>query len=973
MFNGAFPLPTNLNREQVEVPCSGRVDEHLRAAPIDADADVATTTAALSTLNLQLASTLSPDDALHGRRVALDDHSIPYFLRNYRFPVSQWPVFIADEVIRREVNPIITTLPDILYNAVVARFHDDPDGFTRYFGWPRALLDVLIRARPDSRDSMIRYDAVIDAGGVRLFEINCGSSIGGWLHDWLAPVARASLDAHGERCSWNIAYRTIFEHMLAHVFSALDRLVADATGHVLVHADSTYDAESLESFQRSLQEVYDRTRPPRYSGGRIIVCTRVDDIVFDSDAVRFDGQRIDAVLLSFVDEGEVSDAFCERLTTANLHGQVVAPDAHFQRIIGDKRMFALLHECVVLGLLAPHDAALVERHIPWTVCVTHGAVDWNGENCALPLLLRRNRATLVLKKAESFGGKDVVVGRCTNATDWAAAVDDALAQTGWIAQEYCAPARQLVCAPGNGLAAHELIWGLFAFGGDYAGAFVRADRAGDGGGVINSANGATEFIVFEDRGESRSDAPPAVAARTDVTFEVQLSPLNERLLNALRRDPEMRVEHLDLTDENTPEFLRTPKISAWPLFVGKDFARRRFATIVKEVPRILYEAITAYFGDDARAFSDYFGLPSVLYDLLRHAPVDLRELNARYDTSLTADSVRILEINCSSAAGGFQHDWIEPEVTRNLRRHAETAQWRVQRQAVFRTQLLSLIEAMLRRKPGSASGHILMYAFCGEAGHADLQASLQAVYDEVKPPGFGAARILLFTDFAAISFDRYGNVRYADVVVDAILFTFQDLVDVPEDVYRRLTEAYLARRLVFPDSPLHLLLDTKMQLALVHECCERGLLQADDREIVRDTIPWTSILCEREVEWHGERLPLSRLLVRERQRFVLKKASSFGGRDVVVGLHCDAAQWQAYLTRYLGDSAWLAQEYCPPGRVRLFDPEFGITEHDLVWGVFTFGGRYGGSFLRGKPVQGSDGVINTASGAVEILVYDEID
>ena len=964
-------MPSTLNREQFELRHGDMSDERLRASLTEAG--LAATTAALSALNLQLASTLSAADALHGRRIALDDSAIPHFLRNYRFPVSQWPVFVADEVIRREVDPVVAALPDIVYNAILARFRHDPDGFTRYFGWPRALLDALIRVRPHSRDTMIRYDAIIDADGMRLLEINAGSSIGGWLLDWFAPVARASLDEHAQRRGWNIAYKTIFEHMLVHVFDALDRHVASATGCILVHADSTADVESLESCRHCLQEVYDRMHPPRYAGGRIMICTRVDEIAFDADAVRFRGCRVDAILLSFIADGEVSDTFNDQLTVASLRGHIVSPDTHFLRIPGDKRLFALLHECLALGLLSPCDAALVERHIPWTVRVALGAVDWNGENAALPVLLRRSRAAFVLKKADSFAGKDVVVGRCTSATDWAAAIDRALADADWVAQAYCAPARQLACAPDDGLIAHEVIWGLFAFGGRYAGAFVRARRAEDGSGVINSANGATEFIVFEDHGEMRADVAPALAPHAGVTFEDLLSPLNARLLYALEHDAAMRTEHLDFSGEDTAEFLRAAKTSAWPLFVGKNFARRRFATMIEAVPRILYKAMVAYFRGDARAFSEYFGLPAVLYELLRHAPVDLRELNARYDTSITADSVRILEINCSSAAGGFQHDWIEPEVTRTLRRHAVTADWRVRRQAVFRTQLQTLIEAMLRRKPGRANGNILMYAFCGKAAHAELQASLQAVYDEVKPPELAAARIHLFTDFSAISFDRTGNVHHAGVVIDAVLFTFQDLVDIPEEVYRRLTEAYLARRLVFPDSPLHLLLDTKMQLALVHECCERGLLDPDECTIVRAMIPWASRLCEREVEWRGERLPLSRLLTRERQHFVLKKATSFGGRDVVVGLHCDAEQWQSLLATHMSDRDWLAQEYCPPSRVRLYDPEFGITEHELVWGVFTFGGRYGGSFLRGKPARSSNGVINSASGAVEILVYDESD
>lgn len=923
--------------------------------------ELAAATAALSPLNLRLVSTLSPADAQHGGHPATDTAELPHFVRDHVTPVSRWPVFITEALIRSEIDPLVTALPDTLFNAILARFHGDPEGFSRYFGQPRELFEQLVRRRPDPRDLLIRYDAVINADGTQVLGIDACSPLGGWQLDWLAPVALAALQENERFRDRFIVHRPVVEHLLRQVFGAMDRLGHAASGQVLVQVGPARGASWLDSAQRSLQDVCDRVRPPHYPAARIVVGTQPDDIEFAADGVYHAGVRVDAILLPFAVEDPLADALCDRIAEASRRGHVVSADTHLQRLISDTRLFALLHECLQECLLAPRDAALVERYIPWSVRVVSGSVDWKGENASLSALLRRRRTSLVLKQSGTPAGRNVIVGRATAAADWAAAVEHALADGDWIAQEHCAPARQLVCAPGAGVAAQDLVWGLFAFGGRYAGAFVRGSRADTGTGTTNAGHGSAEFIVLEDRGESPSDDG--------------YSRLNGRLLDALANDPAMRAERLDIDDADTVQFLRGSglKIGTWPLFVDPDFARRRFTTIVEAVPGILYKAITAYFGDDAGAFSGYFGMPALVYELLRHAPVDPRDLNARYDVSVTADSVRILEVNCSSAAGGFQLDWVEPKTTRLLRRHPATAQWPVQRHAVFRTQLQVLIASMLRRKPRRATGHVLMYAFAGEAAIPSLQAAFQAAYDEIMPPELSGARIHLFTDFSTLGFDRAGNVLHAGVVIDAVLFTFPNLVDVPEDVYRRLTEAYLAGRLVFPDSPLHLLLDTKMQLALVHECCERGLLDARERAIVRDTIPWTAMLRERDVEWNDERLPLSRLLLRERERFVLKKATSFGGRDVVVGRHCTPDEWAALLSQYLDDRSWLAQEYCPPGRVRLYDPDLGVCDHDLVWGVFTFGGRYGGAFLRGKPSHSTNGVINTASGAVELLVYDEID
>lgn len=885
---------------------------------------------------------------------------VPPFLRDYAFPVSAWPAFLSTSTLHSEIAPLLKSLPALLYRAIDRYFGRDGEAFAHYFGWPAGLLDALRESPPDPAETLIRYDAVLSAAGIKLLELNCCSSIGGWLHDWLAPAVETNLRRFGG--NWNAGYRSIFPRMLGHAFERLQaQAPVGACGNVLVHADARFTPSSLDDFQRQLQSVYDRVRPVQFSSGRILVCTCADDIVFGSDAVRFAGQRVDVVLLSFAAEGELSDAFYERLTAARLRNQLVTADSHFHRILGDKRLFALLCDCLREGLLTDADAAVVQQHIPWTARVTRDPACWRGDSAALPVLLRRHRDSFVLKRAASFGGKDVFVGRFVSAATWAAALDRALGDGDWIAQAYCAPECEPLCAAGSGLAPHELIWGFFAFGGHYAGAFVRARLAEGGSGVINSANGATEFVVLEEGLE----APVR-------TFEGEFSRLNTLLNEEIGRNPAMRAERLRLSDPLLASFLHswTIKFAAWPLIVDKDFAQRRFTTVVEEIPRILFKAMRQYFGSDSQSFSDYYGVPAVLYDILRHQPVDPRELHARYDAVINADGLHLLEINCSSAAGGFQLDWAEPGVVRSLRRHALTRDWPIRRHPVFGTQFEMLIQAMLRRTARAPSGNVLLYSFVPPQDEANLELSMQQGYDALKPPELAAGRLIVFTDFSRFSFDDSGDTRYDGVLVDAVLFSFPTAVDVPEDTYRRLSESYLKGRLVFPDSPFHALLDTKKQFALVHECCERGLLDAREIAIVREFIPWSAQLVEREVTWRGLCLPLSQLLEQRREHFVLKKTESFGGRDVILGRNSSRAEWQLLLHQHLGDSGWLVQEYCAPGRIMMLDPDLGVCEHDLIWGIFTFGGRYGGTFMRAKAVGLSDGIVNTASGAAELLLYE---
>lgn len=50
--------------------------------------------------------------------------------------------------------------------------------------------------------------------------------------------------------------------------------------------------------------------------------------------------------------------------------------------------------------------------------------------------------------------------------------------------------------------------------------------------------------------------------------------------------------------------------------------------------------------------------------------------------------------------------------------------------------------------------------------------------------------------------------------------------------------------------------------------------------------------------------------------------------------------------------------------------EVGAGPHDVVWGTFCFGDRYGGGFLRMMPRGEGDGIINAARGATEGFLFE---
>jgi hypothetical protein len=922
-----------------------------------------------------------------------DEHgaAIPAFMREYPFPVSTWPIFISQQVVREQFDPLIAAMPRVAYAAIHAYFGNDSSSFKTYFGWPQQLYHVLQRMPVDPRELLLRYDAVLGADGLKLLEINCCSSLGGCELDYFQSRVKSRLERYPGTRDWRVGYRQVLPAMLQRLVDGILRhKPRKSRGHLLFHSSLRFamegteprfdgDARDRDSFGRALQVAYDSIRPTVLPYGRAVLFDDFKEIGFaPSGEVIVRGEIMDAVILAGTLATDVPEDLLRRLTIAHLARHIVFPDSPLYILLGDKRLFALLHDCRARGLLAAADAVLVERYVPWTVRLRVDAMAPDGTAARLTERLLSRKDEFVLKKADSYSGKHVVVGRHVDTEQWQAAISRGLQDDLWIAQQFCGPGRLETYDGASAIVPHDLIWGIFSFGGEYSGAFIRARPSGNHAGVINAGTGATEFLVFEET----ADGQPA-AASADAEREQEqpsdtgnnLSATNDRLLARLQQDASLRAQMIDTTSPTTVGFLRDydATVSPWPVFVSNQIVNGPFREIVASVPKLFDNALRAYFKQDSRAFADYFGWPKRFYDLLVRIAAGPRDLFCRYDVVLAGSDVKVLELNCGSSAGGWQGDWLLPAVHEALRRCPEATLWNVQYRAIFAELLQLVIRSLERHKGARARGHIVLYAFVdGTDRQESLRQCLQVLYDSLKPRQFAAGRIILIRDFTELSFSPRREVIVGGESIDAVLLTFREEVSVPPAILEGLNVAYLANQIVFPDNPFHMVFGNKLMFAVAHEACELGLLTPDDTRAVQRYIPWTATLRERSAEWRGVRASLPDLLVANKEAFVLKQAESFGGRHVHVGRYTSRAEWTAAIAAGLSAGGWIAQEFRAPGKLLACHPTSGITAHELVWGVFGFGDQYGGAFVRARPVQGTNGVINSANGAIEHLVFEDL-
>jgi uncharacterized circularly permuted ATP-grasp superfamily protein len=173
------------------------------------------------------------------------------------------------------------------------------------------------------------------------------------------------------------------------------------------------------------------------SGVPTVVCDP-RDLVFDGGGLRFENRRIDLVYRRVLLNDIVArEAECKALVDAYRAGAVCVANTLRCKLAHKKAFFAVLTDPRNAPLFSADEQELVERHVPWTRVVEDRKTQkgsWSGD---LTTLVRRERASLVLKPNDEYGGTGVRLGWEATEREWDDALQTALTDRPgtWIVQE----------------------------------------------------------------------------------------------------------------------------------------------------------------------------------------------------------------------------------------------------------------------------------------------------------------------------------------------------------------------------------------------------------------------------------------------------------------------------------------------------------------------------------------------------------
>jgi hypothetical protein len=180
------------------------------------------------------------------------------------------------------------------------------------------------------------------------------------------------------------------------------------------------------------------------------------------------------------------------------------------------------------------------------------------------------------------------------------------------------------------------------------------------------------------------------------------------------------------------------------------------------------------------------------------------------------------------------------------------------------------------------------------------------------------------------------------------------------------------------NAPVRSMLTDKRNLALVSELAENGqVLEPAERELAARHLPWTRRLAAAEVRWQGREVWLPELALAAREELVIKRAREGRGAAVRLGAAMPEEAWKEQVERALAQGDWIVQERVEQLPYVHQQGERGCGPHDVVWGLFVFGSRYGGGFLslapRSARAGAGDGVVNLTRGASAGVIFEVLD
>lgn len=323
---------------------------------------------------------------------------------------------------------------------------------------------------------------------------------------------------------------------------------------------------------------------------------------------------------------------------------------------------------------------------------------------------------------------------------------------------------------------------------------------------------------------------------------------------------------------------------------------------------------------------------------------------SRMDAIMNGDNFKFLEFNCDSPGGAYFSDLQvtflqELKIMKKLEEKYEFV-FDPAREKVYET----LMEAWDQYGRGGKPN----FAVVGDPFVANVE-EFKLFAEYFRDRGYSS----FFTDPWSLNYD--GKTLSKDGKPIDLIYRRGVLKDYSGDPKKAKSavDAYRDGNVCMVNPLCAKLGDNKNLLSVLTDEKMAFLFTEKEREMIKKHIPWTRIVREGKTDYLGEEIDLIEFLRKNKNNFVIKPNSEYGGKGVVVGIDAEEDRWEETIKEGLTHPK-VAQEYVPIPEMEfpVFNPDLTFQPKKVNTNFFTFAGKYGGGFCRTS----DSSVINISAG-----------
>lgn len=446
----------------------------------------------------------------------------------------------------------------------------------------------------------------------------------------------------------------------------------------------------------------------------------------------------------------------------------------------------------------------------------------------------------------------------------------------------------------------------------------------------------------------------------------RLSPAAERLLEHLLDHPDQAAQLVGF-EKGLPSWA-IPLDITWPTLVdARRVAEMERATVgvcklIKAIPAVV-------FGGDLGAIAAFYRYDPIMLAATFSVRNYMSSTVARCDFIDTPSGLMCCEVNMAANLGGWHQGFWHERYLRHPVLMAFCAREGINPGG--RNVLATFCEHMIDDAQAcgvvEAGGELNLVIDVGVAPSEGARRDAAELYAELlRRPGRGVTGQLWLSGAPAEELTFRGGDVYMG---EQRVHVFYDAGTRPCPL--QVLRAQVAGAIRVYNGGLTQLWVDKRNLALLSENEGLEAWTEEDRELIRDHIPWTRLVSPRTTTWRGAEVQFPGFLLDQRDDMVLKRGLGAGGAAVHVGRYLAPDAWEARVREAVEEGGWIVQERVE-SRPYFYPPQPGAAPvpHTVIWGLFCTGWRYGGGCLRMLPQGAGEGVVSGSRGAYEGAILE---